>query len=146
MIKIRWHGHACFEFSNGLTIVIDPHDGASIGIAPPKVKADIILITHDHFDHNQARVVEKDGSIIVRESKSINGIEIEAIKAYHDKEKGSKRGEINMYKVRYDFLSFLHVGDLGHMLDEETIEKILDKAVAIYMPDITTIGNLRTIM
>ena len=36
--------------------------------------------------------------------------------------------------------------DLHPFEDEETIKKILDKAVAIYMPDITTIGNLRTIM
>jgi hypothetical protein len=36
--------------------------------------------------------------------------------------------------------------DLHPFEDEEAIEKILDKAVAIYMPDITTIGNLRTIM
>ena len=36
--------------------------------------------------------------------------------------------------------------DLHPFKDEETIEKILDKAVAIYMPDVTTIGNLRTVI
>ncbi len=140
MIRIRWHGHSCFEFSDGITLVIDPHDGASIGISPPKVKADIILVTHDHFDHNQTRVVEKEGSIVVRESKRIEGIEIEAIKAYHDKEKGSKRGEINMYKVNYDFISFLHVGDLGHMLDDETIKRI-GKIDMLFVP----VGGVFTI-
>jgi len=140
MIRIRWHGHSCFEFSNGMTLVIDPHDGASIGISPPKVKADVILVTHDHFDHNQTRVVEKEGSIVVRESKRIEGIEIEAIKAYHDKEKGSKRGEINMYKVNYDFISFLHVGDLGHMLDDETIKRI-GKIDMLFVP----VGGVFTI-
>ena len=140
MIRIRWHGHSCFEFSNGMTLVIDPHDGASIGISPPKVKADVILVTHDHFDHNQTRVVEKEGSIVVRESKRIEGIEIEAIKAYHDKEKGSKRGEINMYKVNYDIISFLHVGDLGHMLDDETIKRI-GKIDMLFVP----VGGVFTI-
>ncbi len=140
MIRIRWHGHSCFEFSDGITLVIDPHDGASIGISPPKVKADVILVTHDHFDHNQTRVVEKEGSIVVRGSKRIEGIEIEAIKAYHDKEKGSKRGEINMYKVNYDFISFLHVGDLGHMLDDETIKRI-GKIDMLFVP----VGGVFTI-
>ncbi|KAA0003540.1 MAG: MBL fold metallo-hydrolase [Thermoplasmata archaeon] len=140
MIKIRWHGHSCFEFSNGKTLVIDPHDGASIGISPPKARADIILITHDHFDHNQARVVEKEGSVVVKESKKMNGIEIEAIKAYHDNERGNKRGEINMFKVSYDFLKFLHVGDLGHMLDEETIKKI-DGIDMLFLP----VGGVFTI-
>jgi len=124
MIRIRWHGHSCFEFANNVTIVVDPHDGASIGILPPRARADFVLITHDHFDHNQARVVEKEGTVVLRESKKINGIEVEAIKAYHDEERGKKRGEINMFKVKYDFLTFLHAGDLGHMLDEETIKKI----------------------
>ena len=96
MIKIRWHGHACFEISNSKTIVIDPHDGASIGIEPPRVRADVILVSHEHFDHNQVKAVEKEGSIVVRESKEIDGIRIEVFKAYHDKSKGSKRGEISI--------------------------------------------------
>jgi len=140
MIKIRWHGHSCFEFSNEKSLVIDPHDGVSIGIAPPKARADIVLITHDHFDHNQARVVEKPDTIVVRESKRIDDIDITSIKAYHDKEGGKKRGEINMYLVRYDFLKFLHVGDLGHLLDEETIKKI-GKIDMLFLP----VGGVFTI-
>ncbi|UCF09255.1 MAG: MBL fold metallo-hydrolase, partial [Thermoplasmata archaeon] len=54
--KIRWHGHACFEIGDGTTIVTDPHDGKSIGIKPPNTKADVVLISHDHFDHNCLRV------------------------------------------------------------------------------------------
>ena len=140
MIKIRWHGHSCFEFSNGKSLVIDPHDGVSIGIAPPRARADIVLITHDHFDHNQARAVEKEDTIVIRESKIIDSIEIEALKAYHDKEMGKKRGEINMYLVKYDFLKFLHVGDLGHALDDKTIEKI-GKIDMLFLP----VGGVFTI-
>ncbi len=124
MIRIRWHGHACFEIANGKVIVIDPHDGTSIGIPPPKTKADIILITHEHFDHNQARVVEKPESIVVRESRELDGIKIDVINAYHDKEKGMKRGEIKIFKVEYGGIKFCHLGDLGHLLDNEMIAKI----------------------
>lgn len=124
MLKIRWHGHACFEISNEKVIVIDPHDGVSIGIPPPKTKADIILITHDHFDHNQSRIVEKEGSIIVKEDKEIEGIKIRVFKAYHDREMGSKRGEVRIFKIEYNGIRFCHLGDLGHVLDDETIEKL----------------------
>lgn len=123
MIKIRWHGHACFEISNGKIIVIDPHDGVSIGIAPPKVKADIILISHNHFDHNQARIVSKEGSKIV-DSGEIDGIKIESFITYHDKEKGAKRGENKIHKIEYNDIKLCHLGDLGHILDEELLAKI----------------------
>lgn len=124
MIKIRWHGHACFEISNSKTIVIDPHDGASIGIEPPRVKADVILVSHEHYDHNKVKAVEKKGSIVVRESREIDGIIIEAFKAYHDNSKGSKRGEIKIFKIEYNGFKICHLGDLGHVLDDELIEKL----------------------
>ncbi len=124
MIRIRWHGHSCFEISDEKTIVIDPHDGTSIGIPPPRAKADIIIITHDHFDHNQARIVEKEGSVKVYDSKEVNGIKIEGITAYHDKEMGKKRGEIKIFKFELDGLKFCHLGDIGHVLDADMVKKI----------------------
>jgi len=124
MIRVRWHGHSCFEISDEKTIVIDPHDGTSIGIPPPKVKGDIIVITHEHFDHNQARVVEKENSVRVKESKDIEGIKIEGIGAYHDKEEGRKRGEIKIFKIEVEGIKFCHMGDIGHIPDKETIKKI----------------------
>ncbi|HPP45766.1 MAG TPA: MBL fold metallo-hydrolase, partial [Methanomassiliicoccaceae archaeon] len=45
-MKIAWHGHSCFEVHDSLVVVTDPHDGKSIGIKPPVVKADICLISH----------------------------------------------------------------------------------------------------
>jgi len=125
MIKIRWHGHACFEVSDTVTVVTDPHDGSSIGIKPPNVKADIVLVTHDHYDHNKTKVVEKEGTRVIRGgNETIDGIEIESFKAYHDKEKGAKRGEITIFKFTVDGITFCHVGDLGHIIDDEMAEKI----------------------
>jgi len=125
MIKIRWHGHACFEISDNATIVTDPHDGSSIGIKPPNVKADIVLVTHDHYDHNKVKVVEKEGTRVIRGgNENIDGVEIESFKAYHDKEKGAKRGEVAIFKFTVDGITFCHVGDLGHVIDDEMAGKI----------------------
>ncbi len=125
MISIRWHGHSCFEISNEKTLVIDPHDGVSIGISPPKVIADVVAITHEHFDHNKYKVVSGDNTIVVRGgNKKIDGIEIESFRAFHDDEGGKKRGEINVYKIKYDFLTLCHLGDIGYVPDNEFINKI----------------------
>ena len=57
-MRVRWHGHSCFEFWDAnTTVVVDPHDGRSIGIKPPAVSADVVLVTHNHYDHNAVRVV-----------------------------------------------------------------------------------------
>ncbi|MFW6144812.1 MAG: MBL fold metallo-hydrolase, partial [Candidatus Natronoplasma sp.] len=89
-MRIRWHGHACFEIGDDNIIVTDPHDGKSIGISPPKVEGDIILVSHDHYDHNAVREVDKEESTIVNEpgEKEVNGVKIKGIRSYHDKSEG----------------------------------------------------------
>ncbi|HDD56909.1 MAG TPA: Zn-dependent hydrolase, partial [Thermoplasmatales archaeon] len=135
MLQIRWHGHACFEITNDITIVTDPHDGKSIGLPTPSVKGDIILVSHDHYDHNSVKTVEKEGSIVVRDlgKKTIRGIEIEGIESFHDEERGAKRGKNIIFKFKVDGITFCHLGDLGHVPDEELLEKI-GKVDVLFIP------------
>lgn len=126
MLQIRWHGHACFEITNDKTLVTDPHDGKSIGIPVPSIQGDIILVSHDHYDHNSVKTVEKAGSKIVTDvrKRNIDNVEIYGIDAFHDEECGAKRGNNIMFKFTIDDISFCHLGDLGHILDNETVSKI----------------------
>jgi L-ascorbate metabolism protein UlaG (beta-lactamase superfamily) len=126
MLQIRWHGHSCFEITNDKTIVTDPHDGKSIGIPAPSAQADIILVSHDHYDHNSVKTVEKTGSKIVTDSRkrSIDNVEIQGIDSFHDETKGAKRGNNIMFKFTMENITFCHLGDLGHTLDDETVSKI----------------------
>jgi len=126
MLLIRWHGHSCFEIVDETTIVTDPHDGKSIGIPTPFVSADIILISHDHYDHNSVKTVEKEGTKIITDSRkrNIGDIAIKGFQSFHDEAQGEKRGENIMHKVIVDNISFVHLGDLGHILDDKTIETL----------------------
>ncbi len=124
-MMIRWHGHSCFEIKNDLRIVIDPHDGRSIGLKTPKVSADIVLVTHDHFDHNAVRVVSgKFKTVMGSGEYNIGDVKIKGIEAYHDEYHGAKRGKITMYKVTMNGISFLHAGDLGHVLDSSQLKEV----------------------
>jgi len=126
MMTIVWHGHSCFEIANEMTTVVtDPHDGSSIGIQSPHVKADIILVSHDHYDHNKVKAVEKDTTSVVRKGeKKIQDIIISAHTTYHDKKEGKKRGPNTIFTFVIDGINFCHLGDLGHMLDEKTVEAL----------------------
>jgi len=126
LIKIRWHGHSCFEISDDVTLITDPHDGKSIGIPSPTIEGDIILLSHDHYDHNSIKTVEKAGSKIVRDERkrTILNVDIKGIKTYHDTNLGEKRGENIIYKFLIDNISFCHLGDIGHMIEKNIFEKI----------------------
>jgi L-ascorbate metabolism protein UlaG (beta-lactamase superfamily) len=128
VLKIRWHGHACFEITNEVTLVTDPHDGKSIGIHAPNVVGDIILVSHDHYDHNSVKSVEKDDSKIVMDGRkrTISNVQINGFESYHDECNGEKRGNNIIYKFISDGITFCHLGDLGHSLDDKTIQQIGD--------------------
>jgi L-ascorbate metabolism protein UlaG (beta-lactamase superfamily) len=126
MLQIRWHGHACFEITNDLTLVTDPHDGKSIGIPAPNVAGDIILVSHDHYDHNSVKSVEKEDSKVVMDERkrTISNVEIKGVESFHDEAGGEKRGNNIIYKFIMDDIKFCHLGDLGHEIDEEVVQKI----------------------
>jgi L-ascorbate metabolism protein UlaG (beta-lactamase superfamily) len=128
LLQIRWHGHSCFEIKNDLSIVTDPHDGKSIGIHAPSTTGDIILVSHDHYDHNSVKSVEKEGAKIITDSRkrNIGQVEIRGIESYHDECYGEKRGSNIIYKFKMDNINFCHLGDLGHVLDQDYVEKIGD--------------------
>lgn len=136
MVLVKWHGHACFELvdKEGFTIVIDPHDGASIGLPPPNVKADAILITHDHFDHNAYQLVKRSGETKVFSMRKgefrVGKHRVIGVEAYHDKFKGKRRGRDVLYLIEVEDVKFLHVGDLGDVLDPQDINLIKEPHVA----------------
>ncbi len=141
MIKVRWHGHACFELTDDVTLVTDPHDGSSIGIQPPSVRADVVLVSHDHYDHNKVKAVKKDTTTVVREGgKTVEDIQILSWQAHHDREEGAKRGVITIFRFVIDGLTFCHLGDLGHPIDDELAEQIGDVDV-LFIP----VGGVFTI-
>ena len=141
---LRWHGHACFEISNGkgLTIITDPHDGRSIGIRPPKAKADLVLVSHSHFDHNSVKSVAKGTTKTISEpgTHKISDVEITGISAFHDNQKGERRGEICIFKFIVNGITFCHLGDLGHIPEQAQLKE-LNEIDILFIP----IGNVFTI-
>jgi L-ascorbate metabolism protein UlaG (beta-lactamase superfamily) len=125
---IRWHGHSCFEFacSRG-SIVIDPHDGKSIGIKTPSpASASVVLMTHDHYDHNVSRIVSGDHKDFKGKLGKFKAgpFDIEGLPSFHDDEKGAKRGPNTLYLFEMDGIRICHSGDLGDIPDDKVINKI----------------------
>lgn len=139
---IRWHGHSCFELRDSATIITDPHDGRSIGIPVPNLKGNIVLVSHDHFDHNVARMVKGSNVSVIREPVMTveNGVRVQGIETFHDTNSGAKRGRNIVYRIELDGMSFCHLGDLGHMLSQDQISEIQPIDV-LFIP----VGNVFTL-
>ncbi|MFQ5910593.1 MAG: MBL fold metallo-hydrolase [Thermoplasmata archaeon] len=133
-MEIRWHGHSCFEISNEITVVTDPHDGRSIGIKQPNVMADLVLMSHDHWDHNASRVIRGNPEVIGSDfSGTVKGARISSIDTYHDRSGGEKRGTNRVFIIDLDGTKFCHLGDLGHVPPRGKLSKMRDSDV-LFIP------------
>ena len=125
-MKIRWLAHACFllESQGQNKVVTDPFDG-SVGYKIPKVEADIVTVSHDHYDHNYVEAVQGDPIIIKTPGEhSYLDIKIKGVPTFHDEIKGTKRGPNIVYVFEMDGLRICHLGDLGHLLSKAQVEEI----------------------
>lgn len=131
MAKIYWAGQSCFQISvsnsrdHSADIVIDPFD-EEIGLKLPNLSADILLVSHNHHDHNNVKgvkgtpfVIEGPGEYEVKE------IFIQGIPSFHDDKEGKERGQNTIYLIEAEDMKFCHLGDLGQkQLTDEQLEKI----------------------
>ncbi len=64
----HWIGHACFEITldSGENILVDPFLEENPAAAGEPEQGDIVLITHDHFDHmeNIGALTKEDGTVV----------------------------------------------------------------------------------
>ena len=123
-MKLSWLGHSSFlmESSNGTKIVTDPFP-PNIGYPSNKISTDLVTISHHHFDHNYKNKLNKNCNIIDTAGVfNYKDIKILGIKSYHDKLKGMKRGENIIFKFNIDGYNICHLGDLGHILDDNYLD------------------------
>ena len=113
---IKYHGHSCFSVtSNSYTIVLDPYCGVQ-GLQDVNLVANEVITSHDHKDHAYL-----EGVTI---NKAISSFKVEKIAVYHDDAKGNKRGKNNITILTAENKRIVHLGDLGHLLDESIVERI----------------------
>lgn len=139
-LQLRWYGHSYFVLTTpaGTRVAFDPHAITEYG-APP-VPADVVVMSHDHNDHNRKEVLANADSkdlkaflgVVTKGKKSefekvdatVKDVRIRNVLTYHDTEQGAKRGKNSVFIVEADGLKFVHLGDLGHELTEEQVKAI----------------------
>jgi len=120
--RVRWFGHASFLITSsaGVRIVLDPF-GAGVGYPLPHPTADIVTVSHEHFDHNATGEV-RGQFVVVRgaghhEAKSLH---FRGIASSH----GDGRGPNTIFAFEVDGIRFCHLGDLGTPLTPAQAKEI----------------------
>ena len=116
MSKLLFQGHGSYRITtnDGVAIYVDPFLGDGYD-----VEADIILVTHEHHDHNKVELPKKkESTIIIRQNNlkngniynktSVLGVEIEAVQAYN---KNHDVSNCVGYVLRFDGITLYASGD-----------------------------------
>jgi L-ascorbate metabolism protein UlaG (beta-lactamase superfamily)/uncharacterized membrane protein YesL len=125
-VEIRWLGHACFLITagDGTRILTDPFDD-TVGYDLPTVPADIVTVSHAHFDHNNVGVVQGSPEVVDSPGdRSFGGVRIRGVHTCHDTKGGALRGRNIVFIIETDNVAICHAGDLGHVPSDETVKNI----------------------
>jgi L-ascorbate metabolism protein UlaG (beta-lactamase superfamily) len=131
-MDISWLGHSCFQLrGKHVTLITDPFSpqpGYSLG----KVSASIVTISHNSAGHNYVEGVGGNPRVVRGPGEyEISDILITGVASYHDNKRGQELGRNTIYVMQIDDIVICHLGDLGHILQEEQLEEVADADVLL---------------
>ncbi len=125
-MQVEWYGQSAFALSTpDTTVAIDPFGdmsdmAASRGMQfdyPPidGLTADLLLVTHEHIDHNGVEVIGGDPAILRSTAGRLQSPvgEVTAIASEHDEAAGTERGPNTIFVFELDGIRVAHFGDFG---------------------------------
>jgi L-ascorbate metabolism protein UlaG (beta-lactamase superfamily) len=134
--KLTYYGQSCFllETAGGTRILMDPYPKGIGYEVPQGFKADIVTISHEHYDHNNVAFVNGKPRVIrgltadkkgwARVDEKLKDVSIRSVGVYHDEQRGAARGLNTVFIFEVGCVRIAHLGDLGHVLNDEQLAAI----------------------
>lgn len=141
-MRIDWYGQSAFRLAAPqATVFIDPFGDTSAmearGIqfeypAIDGVSADVLLVTHEHLDHNAVEVIGGEPAVLRSTAGRLESPigEVLAIASEHDPAAGTERGPNTIFVFELDGIRVAHFGDFGQRSLRE------EQATALGSPDL----------
>ena len=158
-LQITFLGHGSLFFTfNGKQIYIDPFGEVANYAKLPK--ADVVLVTHEHFDHLDLKALSKiqtnktvviltplctqqvPGGIVMRngDQRTVNGVQVEAVPAYniaHKRPDGKPfhpKGEGNGYILTFGDQRVYVAGDTENIPEMKDLQNIACAFLPMNLP------------
>jgi L-ascorbate metabolism protein UlaG (beta-lactamase superfamily) len=146
-MRIRWYGQSAFLLTGEQrTVLIDPF-GAIAEQAKARgmvfdypeiepVEADVLLITHEHGDHNAADRATGDPATFRSTAGTFESPigEIVGVASEHDDAAGTVRGPNTIFRFELDGLRFCHMGDFGQQALRPEQARAIGEIDVLFMP------------
>ncbi len=136
-MEITYFGHSSFKLRGKTgTVVTDPFSN-KIGLPFPSVSADIVTVSHSHYDHNATTQVKGTARraqpfvISYPGEYEVGGVSVFGLPTYHDNKNGAERGENTVFTIVVDEVKICHLGDLGHEFTNEQLEEMSEVDVLL---------------
>lgn len=133
-MEITWFGHSCFRLkSRSAAVITDPYS-PEIGLKLPRQSAAIITVSHPHKGHSYVAGVRSGAFVISGPGEyEVQGVLVLGVSSFHDAHGGQERGRNTAYRIEFEDLAICHLGDLGHLPNQEQIE-LLSGADVLLVP------------
>jgi len=118
---LKYYGHSLFTITleNGLVLLTDPY-GDFYNYPRVRLNANIVTISHHHFDHDSINMVVGNPTII--DTAGVHapaaGLVITGVPSKHDDSNGAKRGDNLIFVFEAEGLRLAHMGDIGHVVTD----------------------------
>lgn len=124
-MQVEWYGQSAFRLSaDGTTVFIDPFGDVSRlsarGLewnypAIAGVEADVLLVTHEHADHNGVEAIAGEPALRRSTAGKLESPigEVVAVASEHDGAAGTERGPNTIFVFSFDGVRVAHFGDFG---------------------------------
>jgi L-ascorbate metabolism protein UlaG (beta-lactamase superfamily) len=123
-MRVRWFGQSSFLLTGERSVFIDPFGDMSLmksrGLEfhyPPieGVSADVLLVTHEHGDHNAVEVIGGSPFVLRGRTGRLESPigEVVAVASEHDDAAGTARGSNTIFCFALEGHRFSHLGDFG---------------------------------
>ena len=124
-MRIRWYGQSAYTLTGAeRTVTIDPFADMSALLGGfrrfdyppvPEHAADLLLVTHEHADHNGVGAVTGTPYVVRSTAGRFETPvgEVVAVASEHDAEAGTRRGPNTIFVFTLDGMRVCHFGDFG---------------------------------
>jgi len=136
-VEITWLGHSCFRLRDrAATAVTDPY-GKDMGLILPRVRADIVTVSHDADDHSFTRGVKGDFQVLSGpgeyevSSVFVTGLELRGGKP---KKEVTPALRNTVFLFEFDDLTVCHLGDLNIVPTQAQVEEALGEVDVLLIP------------